>query len=458
MKATKCKWYCMQQGGVKVWRCYLPGCSSKFNDGWAVFLFDSRGYFSVISDYGNYSHLWSSFGDDFPRFLVGVSAGHVLCKFARPVMERGVDVDKTAKGIKKHILQERRLGNLSREEARNEWNLVDDHLLDEGCGDCGFWAWSVETSFDDTHEFAVSKRDEEAIAFMKKVWFRFRDALVEFLASERTAYDVGLPKWEGFDTERWIRGFAEQSYEDCMGSCVEDGSCMTMILQAAVSACDMSHRLVELERLLHAPMCWQDNGEAGDGQSVCCGCGQDTEDAHTPHTWKQCADNIALTRDGLFGQLAELETEVCQLRAWKAGATGAATIMHPVRTGPHTEQAYCAHRSAYETAEESYRTRADVVSAAGLATKGKLELLVAELEAELAATNRELERWRHGVMVEGDYVCPDSLRRTKLEGVIREQADAAFAASNLGSVFANGALRDIWQALNSALEQDDGKS
>lgn len=38
----------------------------------------------------------------------------------------------------------------------------------------------------------------------------------------------------------------------------------------------------------------------------------------------------------------------------------------------------------------------------------QMECLV-ELRATLKATQAELERWRHGIQVEGDYVCPDSL-------------------------------------------------
>lgn len=57
------------------------------------------------------------------------------------------------------------------------------------------------------------------------------------------------------------------------------------------------------------------------------------------------------------------------LRDWKAGATGAATISYPPRVGPHTEDAYCAHKSAYEGGSEDYRIGADVVAAAVLAAK-----------------------------------------------------------------------------------------
>jgi hypothetical protein len=34
---------------------------------------------------------------------------------------------------------------------------------------------------------------------------------------------------------------------------------------------------------------------------------------------------------------------------------------------------------------------------------------VKRLRAQVASLERELERWRHGVTIEGDHVCPDSL-------------------------------------------------
>jgi hypothetical protein len=49
-----------------------------------------------------------------------------------------------------------------------------------------------------------------------------------------------------------------------------------------------------------------------------------------------------------------------------------------------------------------------------------------EAQAEIAAANRELERWRHGQPIEGDYVCPDSLRVHALQKQCNEaRAEAA---------------------------------
>jgi hypothetical protein len=69
----------------------------------------------------------------------------------------------------------------------------------------------------------------------------------------------------------------------------------------------------------------------------------------------------------------------------------------------------------------------------------KLEASIADLErvlehtvlgrdkamANAASLERELERWRHGVTVEGDYVCPDSLRMTELGAALRRMVDEA---------------------------------
>lgn len=49
------------------------------------------------------------------------------------------------------------------------------------------------------------------------------------------------------------------------------------------------------------------------------------------------------------------------------------------------------------------------------------ESRAAEAVERLNAAERELERWRHGVTVEGDFVCPDSLRLSEAVEVLRRQ-------------------------------------
>lgn len=86
--------------------------------------------------------------------------------------------------------------------------------------------------------------------------------------------------------------------------------------------------------------------------------------------------------DALLADGSAWQREAEELREWQAGATGAATIAHPVRVGPHTEEAYCAHRSRYMSGSEPYRVGADVVSAAMLAATDALK---AERDGALSA-------------------------------------------------------------------------
>ena len=44
---------------------------------------------------------------------------------------------------------------------------------------------------------------------------------------------------------------------------------------------------------------------------------------------------------------------------------------------------------------------------------------IADLTRQLAEANRELERWRHGVTIEGDFVCPDSLALSESRAELR---------------------------------------
>lgn len=69
--------------------------------------------------------------------------------------------------------------------------------------------------------------------------------------------------------------------------------------------------------------------------------------------------------------LIEARNELSRLRAWKAGAIGAALISYPPNTRQHTEDVYCTHKHNYENGSEDYRDGADLVSGAVLDAKGR---------------------------------------------------------------------------------------
>lgn len=45
----------------------------------------------------------------------------------------------------------------------------------------------------------------------------------------------------------------------------------------------------------------------------------------------------------------------------------------------------------------------------------QIGVFLKDVPAKLAALEAELDRWRHGAPIEGDFVCPDSLRAASLE-------------------------------------------
>lgn len=58
----------------------------------------------------------------------------------------------------------------------------------------------------------------------------------------------------------------------------------------------------------------------------------------------------------------------------------------------------------------------------------------AELEKERDAAVREADRWRHGITIEGDFVCPTALERDELKAAcerMRAVLDAAAKVSQL---------------------------
>lgn len=45
-------------------------------EGWAIIVIGSDGYFSTVSDWGNYAYLWTHPGCEFRHFLAGLDADY----------------------------------------------------------------------------------------------------------------------------------------------------------------------------------------------------------------------------------------------------------------------------------------------------------------------------------------------------------------------------------------------
>ena len=145
--------------------------------GWAIIHIDSAGFLGVVSDYGNYAYHWSSFGDDFKRFLSGLDWEYLYRKLTH---EQNVyDGEATLRSIENELGERLRSNDMSDEQHHAERELLD-RLKDEiNHSPCGFAEWMRDTEMSDVHELAEYTTETQCRTFCEKVWPRFIAALKE---------------------------------------------------------------------------------------------------------------------------------------------------------------------------------------------------------------------------------------------------------------------------------------
>jgi hypothetical protein len=149
---------------VKVWRYSFPSVKG---EGWAIFFLDEAGCFSALSDYGDWSYRWNTRGlpkeMTFRHFLLECSDDYILRKIAP---QREYDSVSTLHVIRDMIIGMRRVDQLSKYEARVEWDRLE----------------SYDTELPDTSELYMTKYSEQARLFLKHCLPRLRTALSKDLA------------------------------------------------------------------------------------------------------------------------------------------------------------------------------------------------------------------------------------------------------------------------------------
>lgn len=150
----------------QLWRYSIP---SEQGEGWAVFVLGSDGYFSSVSDYGNYAFLWCAHEcRDFREFLLHTDRDWDY--FVRKLSPGNVyDGEATERGIRETILRLRRDRSLSMEEARTEWDLASNIDLDS---EIGFHQWYIETALSDAWEYGQYRAPEHVVQFVRKCMVR----------------------------------------------------------------------------------------------------------------------------------------------------------------------------------------------------------------------------------------------------------------------------------------------
>ena len=106
--------------------------------------FPNGGTLAIVSDWGNYSHMWNSTGlPSLKHFLATCHSDYIVMKLG---YEKGREFshqfksEKTLVNFKKRILEDRRDDRLSREEARDLWEILIDWSPDDNDQS---WYWTM---------------------------------------------------------------------------------------------------------------------------------------------------------------------------------------------------------------------------------------------------------------------------------------------------------------------------
>jgi len=120
--------YKIQKSTAMVYKIRLP------NGGWAditIEEWEKGGSFKCVSDYGNYSYIWTSIGEQTLRgFLCQLDFYYFMMKAHKSKSGMQFSLEKTIELIKRDIIQQRRGDDLNSTDARTCWEEAEQ--LDTG--------------------------------------------------------------------------------------------------------------------------------------------------------------------------------------------------------------------------------------------------------------------------------------------------------------------------------------
>jgi hypothetical protein len=154
-------------------------------EGWAVVVLDLKdGYFSTVSDWGNYSYMWTNIGTglDFRQFLCSTAPESFWGKITQGREAWVWNIEATQKAMQLALDGMLVAGEVSTEvmgEARDLLSSVEDWSSLES------WTSDLELDYQDWVDAPVFKREEQSWSFVEKVLPRLRVLMQEEMAAEK---------------------------------------------------------------------------------------------------------------------------------------------------------------------------------------------------------------------------------------------------------------------------------
>lgn len=172
---------------TKIWKYYVPSINGI--EGWGIFILDSTGYFSCVTDYGNYAFNWTHHGEkDFREFFTRDTCfDYHVNKLYRNGAQGKMEFqpEETIINIKRSILESRRHDHMGKETARTEWNLLGE--IDWDMEEISQWEWYNETDLTDASEYFIYDYPARVKALRDKLFPRFAKLLREELQKEKVS-------------------------------------------------------------------------------------------------------------------------------------------------------------------------------------------------------------------------------------------------------------------------------
>ena len=170
---------------VVFWRYDLPSVN---REGWAVVVMCSDGYFSTVSDWGNYAYWWSGHGTrDFRAFVADCDGDYIRCKLDP---SKVLDYERTRDRCRRAVCEARRRPargphayTLDTETAREAWERADGFINEIELND---WFNDYARYLDDYTDLAVYKTPPGIRGFIEKVLPRLQAAIKAELTRECT--------------------------------------------------------------------------------------------------------------------------------------------------------------------------------------------------------------------------------------------------------------------------------
>lgn len=161
--------------------------------GWlADVVLRSDGFFAAVSGWGSYAFRWTHPGLPFREFVAQLEGqdSYVCSKLAR---RDWFDGAATLKGIREHILEYRRDGNMSKAEAAKEWDVLTD-IVGSGIKRYArdavemdlyqYFQWHERTGLSDACEFSSYDYHPDVRGFCEQVMPRLAAVIRAELAAE----------------------------------------------------------------------------------------------------------------------------------------------------------------------------------------------------------------------------------------------------------------------------------